>query len=583
MHILWRHARLALRSFYSLPNAQSSSFSDLHGHHLSASQLLTLNRHGALPSVARRWDARTVELALRNAAASAGAEGVPGPTAVQLAVAQRLGVSLPPGANHAAAAAALAAAQPPPVRHISVLYGVLGYGGPVPPSAAAARTLLKHLAQSRAPLCHALDLDTSPVALGQMTELYSRLGFVGRPPFSFAGAQTMAVCLRTILGDVEDEARLRPLPGMTHRQADLIRYLRTRRAPPGTRGLPAVMDLDMPPDPDPLEGPLQQDADPIGPGSDGGAASGRGRRSGVTRLAAARHILQLLQNHELSAPPSPEAAAALRSLGHSGPVPPCAGEAAMLAAELRDRCERPTDAQLAALAAAGYGGGGAGAGGGGPAAAAPPLPESVAHGWPGPMPATHGAAAALEEALVQHSGRYNAAAAAGVAAGDAPQYGGAGGGGGGAQGALGRISGGYPPAAPHRSHDNHNHQPSRAYGPGGPPYGEQYGGQGHYGSSQPHAQEARARIADFLAKLGTRDPGEALAKIQIRSLFPGAVSEWHLRSMCGQEADHLLACLAGARRTVLERVRTTEYDEYVERWAGAEAEGDWWGVEWLWH
>jgi hypothetical protein len=71
--------------------------------------------------------------------------------------------------------------------------------------------------------------------------------------------------------------------------------------------------------------------------------------------------------------------------------------------------------------------------------------------------------------------------------------------------------------------------------------------------------------------------------VSIRSLFPGAVSEWYLASMDHEEAEHLLACLLAARRVVLNRVSNPHgYDEYVERWAGAAAEGDWWGCEWLW-
>lgn len=50
---------------------------------------------------------------------------------------------------------------------------------------------------------------------------------------------------------------------MDTRQAELLRYLRSRRAPPGTRGMPAVLDVDL------------------------------GCRAGVSRLAAARNILQV--------------------------------------------------------------------------------------------------------------------------------------------------------------------------------------------------------------------------------------------------------------------------------------------------
>ncbi|GIL60059.1 hypothetical protein Vafri_14730 [Volvox africanus] len=98
----------------------------------------------------------------------------------------------------------------------------------------------------------------------------------------------------------------------------------------------------------------------------------------VSRLAAARNILQLLQNHELCASPTGTAVEALHALGHVGPVPPTTGEALMLALELRDRCFRPKPAHIAALHAAAPMFSGA-AGSAAAAAAAAAEPDSLAH------------------------------------------------------------------------------------------------------------------------------------------------------------------------------------------------------------
>ncbi|KAG2501427.1 hypothetical protein HYH03_001210 [Edaphochlamys debaryana] len=561
-----------------------------------------------------------------------------------------MGVPLPPGTTRAAAAALLEQALPPAVRHLAVLYGALGYDGPLPPTAAAARQLLRERSQAL-PQPHPLDADLAPVALAQVYELTNRLGYIGRSPFSFAAAQLTAACLRTILTDVEDEARLRPLPGMDSRQADLIQYLRSRRAPPGTRGMPAVQDLDL------------------------------GARGGVNRLQAARHILQLLQNHELSAAPAPgsEPLRRLRALGLAGPVPPNVGECLMLAQELTDRCLTPSPAMRAALEAAGY-----------PPPSTAPQPESTAHakavlrvlrrsdveaatpatrhgikaladlrrrplaaphaavaaavagapsgagaaglalgpcpshlevqvaasdqpmseaimtrlidlGWSGPMPATHGAAVALEDLLVQSrtaAAALMAAAAAANANGQRPNI----------VASVPPPSSGPPSSSSSSSHHHaHPHEqngaPSASSSSGSsstittgrtsvPPYRHSGNGVSMPGASQhsPYYNQYDSRasmqqgpVQHMISRLGS-SPEEALVKIQIRGMFPGAVSEWYLPSMCREEAEHLLACLVAARRAVLEQVRHGEgYDAAVERWGSAEAEGDWWGSEWLWH
>ncbi|GLI70714.1 hypothetical protein VaNZ11_015738, partial [Volvox africanus] len=337
-------------SFYSV--AVSKSVSADTAASISSSQLTLLNHLGTLPSVARNWDTRTVEAELRNVDAASFAElelSRSEPTAVQRVLAKRHGVVLPVGASRLAASATLATVQPPSIRSLAVLYGVLEYDGDVPASDAAARQLVRRLALER-PHSHPLDTDLSPVARSQVNELFNRLGYIGRLPYSYGSAQLMTVCLRTILADVDDEARLRPLPVLDPRQADLIRYLRSRRAAPGrTRGMPAVLDVDLSSHPP------------------------------VSRLAAARNILQLLQNHELCATPTGTAVEALQALGHVGPVPPTTGETLMLASELRDRCFRPKPAHMAALHAAAATFSGAAGSAAAAAAAAAAEPDSLAH------------------------------------------------------------------------------------------------------------------------------------------------------------------------------------------------------------
>ncbi|GLC35024.1 hypothetical protein PLESTM_000270800 [Pleodorina starrii] len=593
--------------FYSVALEKSTSVESASST-ISSSQLIRLNLSGTLPSVARKWDNRTFKEEQRNVDAASCTEQC-GPTAVQRELAKRHGVVLPAGASRHTAAATLATVRPPSIRSLAVLYGPLEYDGDVPASDAAARQLMRVEVLGR-PQGHPLDSDLSPVASSQVYELFNRLGYIGRLPYSYGSAQLMAVCLRTILADVDDEARLRPLPSLDSRQVDLIRYLRSRRSPPGTRGMPAVLDVDLAAQPP------------------------------VSRLAAARNILQLLQNHELCATPTGSAVEALRNLGHDGPVPPTTGEALMLAGELRDRCLAPTAEQVAALRAAGYGTPAAD-----PAAAAvppPPLlpyPDSVAHvkallrvlrradtdaatpatrtalrhlgelrrrapasaaaaaaaaatapwaacggggggggrsggvdpcpsqlevraaiedlplseammerlfdlGWPGPMPETHGSALALEDYLLQQ--KTTAVAAA-------------------------------PPPG------RHAYTASQAVSPPPSPFAESAAGAavrrpGVYGMYDNRS----SRQHHFVSRLGS-SPEEALVKIQIRGMFPGAISEWYLRTMSYDEAEHVLACLMAARRVVLERAAVSSYDEYVERWSEAEVEGDWWGMEWLWH
>ncbi|KAG2446994.1 hypothetical protein HYH02_008148 [Chlamydomonas schloesseri] len=719
-------------------------------------QLLALNTRGiALPSIARGWDTATLDSELRHATATqlgSAANGKDVPTAVQRELARRHGIQLPVGACRHTAATRLATVLPPPIRHLAVLYGVLEYNGAVPPSAAAARQLLKEGAQARTH-AHPLDSDLSPVALGQISDLVHRLGYVGRPPYSYGAAQLMAACLRTILADVDDEARLRPLPSMDTRQAELLRYLRSRRCPPGGHprgGMPAVLDVDL------------------------------GSRAGVSRLAAARNILQLIQNHELCASPQGEPVEALRALGLSGPVPPTTGEALSLAAELRDRCLPAAPHHLAALRAMGWydhnhsyshscsrGGsssssssssgssgtaaaavvGGGGSGGG---EAGVPEPESVAHfkavlrvlrradtdaatpatrgalrhlcelrrqqhggsggggataagsagpavaagmaarlsdgfagavsgaaagasgqhvagssssssssssscpsqlevrvaieelplseqmadrllelGWSGPMPATHGAALALEDYLANQRSpaSYGSSSSGGGGSSSGSSSNGNGGGGSSsyassysrtspspyssvtaATASGGRVSattyGGSSSAGPgsgqsgmafrrtngpgsssgsrssYEPLDPSSYLPYRSTPPHHPNSGDQAGSES--GSGAGASGHPSAHMTALISKLGST-PEEFLTKIQIRGMFPGSVSEWYLPTMSHEEAAHVLACLVAARRLVLQRVRGAGYDEYVERWSTAEAEGDWWGMEWLWH
>ncbi|PNH05760.1 30S ribosomal protein S3, partial [Tetrabaena socialis] len=490
----------------------------------------------------------------------------------------RYGVLLPPGACHHTATASLSAASPPSLRSIAVLYGPLGYNGAVPPTAGAAQLLIQSVSQAR-PYQHPLDSDLAPVALSQVNELCERLGYIGRAPFSYSSAQVVASMMRIVIADADDEARLRPLRGMDGRQAQLIRYLRSRAAPPGTRGTQAVLEVD-------LEAAAQ------------GGQGGAGR--GISRLAAARNILQLLQNHELCTFPRGEPVERLRALGLAGPVPPTTGEALMLAEELRDRCLPTTGQQLAALHILGYDG---------------PAPESVAHvravlrvlrradteaatpstraalglftelrrrapappsavaaavagvedgsglaqcpsqlevrvaidqlppteqllgrlinlGWPGPMPVTHGTAVALEEYLMRQ--RTSVAST--------------------------------PPTSPTAS--PYSTSTTRVPSING-------------SSGGPATPGVHRRPGPFTSKLGS-SPDAVLAKLQIRGLFPGAVSEWHLGHMCSAEAAHVLASLVAARGVVVARVRGGAYDEFVERWEAADAEGDWWGMEFLW-
>ncbi|GIL82470.1 hypothetical protein Vretifemale_11458, partial [Volvox reticuliferus] len=591
-------------NFYSV--AVSKAVSD-NASSISSSQLTLLNHLGTLPSIARNWDARTVQAELRNVDAASFAElelSRSEPTAVQRVLAKRHGVVLPVGASRLAAAATLATVQPPSIRSLAVLYGVLEYDGDVPASDAAARQLVRRLALER-PHSHPLDTDLSPVARSQINELFNRLGYIGRLPYSYGSAQLMAVCLRTILADVDDEARLRPLPGLDPRQADLIRYLRSRRAPPGhTRGMPAVLDLDLPSHP------------------------------AVSRLAAARNILQLLQNHELCASPTGTTAEALQKLGHVGPIPPTTGETLMLVSELRDRCLRPKSAHIAALrAATALSGAAAGSAATNAVLAAAAEPDSVAHfkamlrvlrradtdaatpatrtaqqhlaelrrrtpasshaaaaaiapwsggsaaaaaaavgpcpsqlevraaiedlplsetmmerlfdlGWQGPMPATHGSALALEEYLLHHKNTANTSPSAN--------------------------------ASPGPSRNPHADTPTVAAVLTASGAGSQLRRPGQY-TAQHHddTYDRRIRLPYHISRLGST-PEEALTKIQIRGMFPGAVSEWYLPTMSHEEAKHVLSCLMAMRRVVLERVSGGSYDEYVDRWSEAEAEGDWW-------
>ncbi|GFR45029.1 hypothetical protein Agub_g6340 [Astrephomene gubernaculifera] len=650
----------AIRLLFRTSNSAYSSLAaqaDERVGQASASQLIRLNELGILPSVAKHWDASTADAELRNAAASSSRAPNGRPTAVQLAMAQRAGVTLGPEATRKTAALGLAAVQPPSVHSLAVLYGVLEYDGAVPSCEEAARQLIKAIAQTR-PHQHPLDLDLSPVALSQMSELFNRLGYIGRPPFSYGSAQLLALCARSILVDVEEESRLRQLPGLHPHQAALIRLLRRRRAPPGTRGMPAVGELDL--DAAPASAAAAAAAAAPEPGSYAGTSATAAPTGGVSRLAAARNLLQLLQNHELSATPRGPAVEALRALGHWSAVPPTTGEALMLAGELRNRCMKPTHAQLAALRTAGYGGsrtcdrssnsssnsssmgdvveapvpesvahvkailrvlrradkdaatpasrgelreweelrrrapagghaaaaavarvhGGGGGGGGsgrvgtlGPcpsrlevrtAIEELPLSEEMLErlldlGWSGPLPPNHGSAMALETYLIHHRTTSTAAppnstnqgAPAATAASSA------------APAAAARAAGG---TAMCRVDDSSPH--------------------GHYRRTGQQQQRSlrEQRHQAFVARLG-RSEEEALLKIQIRGLFPGAVSEWYLPSMCKEEAELLLGCLVAARRAVLQRVSYDDvsYDGFVERWGQAEVQGEWWGMECLWH
>lgn len=358
---------------------------------------------------------------------------------------------------------------------------------------------------------------------------------------------------------------------------------------------------------------------------------------------------QLLQNHELCATPtadSPVVQQLYGSLGHRGPVPPTIGEATMLAQELRDRCMRPTQAQLSALRAVGYFDGAAGGGravpagpvpdnvatvkaifrvmrradlaaaapasrrqldqlaalrrralqsaGGSAAGAVGPCPSSleveaavealplshemlerlVELGWvSGPMPATHGSAVALEEFLMS----YNGSRAGGAGTGTA---GAAAGAGAGSPGVAGTGMPGphpYPGGSAVGLADGAHHGGAAAAataaahsGSGGSLYGS-----GHRPPSVPYQPSYdMSRLA--------ASPEELLVKTAIRSLYRGAVSEWHLPTMCNDEARHVLACLRAARGSVAARARGPLYDEYGDRWPASDADAEWWSMEWLW-
>ncbi|EFJ41879.1 hypothetical protein VOLCADRAFT_107510 [Volvox carteri f. nagariensis] len=544
---------------------------------ISSSQLTLLNHLGTLPSVARNWDSRTAETELRNVDTATYAElelSRSEPTAVQRELAKRHGVALPAGASRLAASATLATVLPPSIRSLAVLYGVLDYDGDVAPSDAAARQLIRSVAKAR-PHAHSLDTDLSPVSSSQMNELFHRLGYIGRLPYSYGSAQLMALCLRTILADVDDEARLRPLPSLDSRQADLIRYLRSRRAAPGsTRGMPAVLDVDLAAEPP------------------------------VSRLAAARNILQALmlsaELRDRCLRPRPGHLAALRAVGYGGfsslqapsaaPYPdsiahvkavlrvlrradteaatPATRTALRHLAELRRRTPASSHAAAAAPWVRGRGGGS-------PAAALGPCPSQLEVraaiedlpvseilverlfdlGWPGPMPPTHGSALALEDYLLQHK----STTAASISASSRHAH----------------QTAALPPPTTHADAAAAEGASSRA----------QLRRPGQYGTHHQHlgtSHDRHSRQQPFVSRLGS-NPEEALIKIQIRGMFPGAVSEWYLPTMSYEEAEHVLGCLMAARGVVLEQVSGKSYDEYVDRWSEAEAEGDWWGMEWLWH